>query len=184
MVLPNSFGLYNNEPHRGLVPCTGKNPGGPETRSFTASGLTKITLPHGCTAETDMHIFAASDDGFSRSENEYTISYLWPFDPSTLTPRLDTKKFSDILKRNLTRLANNTRHNIPLEVALQAVGVTDGVPMDMNGVLDGHHYVTVPVMRISIILILSGAVVFAVIIVRTTTNAKRQDQKIAHMAKQ
>jgi DNA primase len=42
----------------------------------------------------------------------------------------------------------------------------------------------VPVMTISIVLILSGAVVFAVIIVRTTTNAKRQDQKIEHMAKE
>jgi hypothetical protein len=102
------------------------NPGGPETRSFTASGLTKITLPQGCTAETDTHIFAAADDGFSRSENDYTISYVWPFDPSTLTPGLDTKKFSDILKRNLTRLANNTRHNIPLEIALQAVGGSHG----------------------------------------------------------
>jgi hypothetical protein len=69
MVSPNSFGSYNNEPHRGLVKCRGKNPGGPETRLFTAKELTKITLPHGCTAETDMHIFAAADDGFSRAEN-------------------------------------------------------------------------------------------------------------------
>jgi hypothetical protein len=132
MVSLNSFGSYNNEAHRGLVTCTGKNPGGPETKSFTAIGLTRIPLPHGCTAERDTHIFAAADDGFGRSEDEYTISYVWPFDPSTLTPGLDTKKFSDILKRNLTRLANNTRHNIPLEVALQAVGATEGVPMDMN----------------------------------------------------
>jgi hypothetical protein len=174
MVLPNSFGLYNNEPHRG----------GPETKSFMASRLTKITLPHGCTAETDTHIFAAADNGFSRSENEFTVSYLWPFDPSTLMLGLDTKKFSDILKRNLTRLANSTRHNIPLEVALQAVGATDGVPLDMNGVLDDHHYVTVPVITIIIIIILTGAVVFALIIVRTSTNATRQDQKIGHMAKQ
>jgi hypothetical protein len=55
-----------------------KGPASREKKSFTASGLTKITLPHGCTAETDTHIFAAADDGFSRSENEYTISYLWP----------------------------------------------------------------------------------------------------------
>jgi hypothetical protein len=183
MVLPNSFGSYNNEAHRGLLTCTGKNPGGLETKSFTASGLTKITLPHGCTAETDRHIFAAADDRFSRSENEYTISYVWPFDPLTLTPGLDTKKFSDILKRNLTGLANNTRHNIPLEVALQAVGATEVVPMDMNGVLDGHHYVTVPVIMV-IIIILTGAVVLGVIIVRTTTNANKQDQKMTHMAKQ
>jgi hypothetical protein len=60
---------------------------------------------------------SASEDGFSRSENEYTVSYVCPFDPSTLTLGLDTKKLSKILKRNLTMLANNTRHNIPLEVA-------------------------------------------------------------------
>jgi hypothetical protein len=122
MVSLNSFGSYNNEAHRGLVTCAGTNTGGPESKSFTASGLIKITLPHGCTAEADTHIFAAADDGFSRSENEYTVLYVWPFDPSTLTPGLDTKKFSDIIRRNLTRLANNTRHNIPLEVALRAVG--------------------------------------------------------------
>jgi hypothetical protein len=74
------------------------------------------------------HIFAAADDGFSRSENDYTVSYVWPFDPLTLTPGLDTKKFNAIIKRNLTRLANNTRHNIPLEVALQgeAAGLLGG----------------------------------------------------------
>jgi hypothetical protein len=90
----------------------------------------------------------------------------------------NTKKFSDILKRNLTRLANNTRHSIPLEVALQAVGATDGVPMDMNGVLDGHQYFTVPVMTISILLILCGAIVFAVIIVCTTTNAIDRSRRL------
>jgi hypothetical protein len=74
MVLPNLFGSYNNEPHRGLLTCTGKNPGGPETKSLMASGLTKITLSHGCTDETDTHIFAVADDVFSRAENEYMIS--------------------------------------------------------------------------------------------------------------
>jgi hypothetical protein len=64
------------------------------------------------------------------------------------------------------------------------VGATDGVPLDMNGVLDGHHYVTVPVITIIIIIILTGAVVFAVIIVCTTKNATRQKQKIGPMAKQ
>jgi hypothetical protein len=156
-----------------------EQPGGPETRSFTASGLTKITLPHWCTAETDTHIFAAADDGFSRSENDYTISYVWPFDPSTLTPGLDTKRFSDILKRNLTSLANNARHNIPLEIALQAVGATDGVPMDLNSVLDGHHYVTETVMTIIILFILGGAVVGGVIITRTSTNQRKHDHTIA-----
>jgi uncharacterized membrane protein len=84
----------------------------------------------------------------------------------------------------LTGLANNTRHNIPLEVVLQAVGAVDGVPLDMNGVLDGHHCVTVPVITVIIMIILTVAVVFGVIIVRTTSNSNRQDQKMAHMGKQ
>jgi hypothetical protein len=158
MVKPDLFGSYTNKPHIGMVMCRGShNPGGPETRSFTANGLTKIALPHGCTAETDTHIFAAADDGFSRSENDYTISYVWPFDPLTLTPGLDTKRFSDILKKNLTSLANNTRHNIPLEIALQAVGANNGVTVDLNSLLDGHHYVRVPVMTTVIIVILVGS---------------------------
>jgi type II secretory pathway pseudopilin PulG len=184
MVSPNSFGSYNNKAHRGLVTCSGKDTGGPESKSFTASGLTKITLPHGCTAETDTHIFAAADDGFSRSENEYTVSYMWPFDPSTLTPGLDTKKFSDIIRRNLTRLANNTRHNIPLEVALQGVGDEYGVPLNMNEVLDKHHYVTVPIITVIIVIILTIAVIFRVVIVRSIAKSKRQDQLMAHMGEQ
>jgi hypothetical protein len=94
MVSPNSFGSYAGEAHRGLVTCHGTEAGRLETKSFTASGLTKITLPNGCTAEMDTHIFAAADDGFDRAENEYIAAYLWPFDPLTLTPGLDTKKFS------------------------------------------------------------------------------------------
>jgi hypothetical protein len=91
---------------------------------------------------------------------------MWPFDPSTLTPGLDTKKFSDIIKRNLTRLANNTRHNIPLEVAFWAVGAEYGVPLNMNDVLDEHHYVTVPIITVIIVIILTIAVIFRVVIVR------------------
>jgi hypothetical protein len=116
MVSPSSFGSYAVAAHRGNVTCHGTEAGRLETKSFTASWLTKITLPNGCTAETDTHIFAAAVDGFDRAENEYIVAYVWPFDPLTLTPGLDTKKFNEILRRNLTNLANNTRHNIPLEI--------------------------------------------------------------------
>jgi hypothetical protein len=133
MVAPDSFGSYTNKPHRGMVTCRGNNNlGGPETRSFTANGLTKITLPNGCTDETDTHIFAAADDKFRRSENDYTILYVWLFNLLTLTPGLDTKLFSDILKKNLTSHVNNTRPNIPLEIALQAVGANGAVPVDFT----------------------------------------------------
>jgi hypothetical protein len=139
MVSPNSFGSYAGQAHRGLVTCHGDEPGKLDTKSFTASGLSRITLPNGCSAETDTHIFAAADNGFDRAETDYIVAYVWPFDPLTLTPGLDTKKFSEILKRNLTKLANNTRHNIPLEVALQAVGAEYGVPMELNQERRGHH---------------------------------------------
>jgi hypothetical protein len=70
MVAPDAFGSYTARPHRGAVTCRGENnPGGRETRAFTANGLTKITLPHGCTAETSTHIFAAANDWFSRSDS-------------------------------------------------------------------------------------------------------------------
>jgi hypothetical protein len=165
MVAPDAFGLYTDKLHRGTVTCRGRNnPGGPETRAFTANGLTKITLPHGCTAETDTHIFAAADDGFKRSDNDYTISYVWLFDPLTLTPGLDTKLFSGILKKNLTSLANNTRHNISLEIALQAVGANGEIPVNLNDLLDGHHYVTVLVMTTVIIIILISSTIGGVVI--------------------
>jgi hypothetical protein len=109
-------------------------------------------------------------------ENDYTVLYVWPFDPSTLTPGLDRKKFSDIIKRNLTRLANNTRNNISLEVALRAVGAEYGVPLNMNDVLDKQHYVTVPIITVIIVIILTLAVIFGVEIVRNIAKSKRQDQ--------
>jgi hypothetical protein len=96
---------------------------------------------------------------------------VWPFDPSTWTPGLDTKKFSNIIKRNLTRLANNTRHNIPLEVVLQAVGAEYGVPLNMNDVLDQHHYVTVPIVTVIIVIMLTIAVIFPVVIVHNIANS-------------
>jgi hypothetical protein len=167
MVAPDAFGSFTNKPHRGTVTCRGSNnPGGPETQALTANGLTKIALPHGCTAETDTHIFAAANDSFKRSDNDFMILYVWPFDPLTLTLGLDTKLFSNILKKNLTSLANNTRHNIPLEIALQAVGANGRIPVDLNSLLDGHHYVTVTVMTTVIIIIPVGSTIGGVVIIR------------------
>jgi hypothetical protein len=153
------------------------------TKSFTASGLTKITLPNGCSAETDTHIFAATDDGFNRAETDYIVAYVWPFDPLTLMPGLDTKKFSEILRRNLTNLANNTRHNIPLEIALQAVEAKYGVPMNLNKVLDNHHYVTVPI--VVLILFVGGTilVIMAVIIWRRSKDSRQTYQMMDYMHK-
>jgi hypothetical protein len=86
IVSPNSFGSYAGAAHRGLVTCHGDEAGKLETKSFTASGLTKITLPNGCSAETDTHIFAAADDGFDRAKDDYIVAYVWRFDPLTLLP--------------------------------------------------------------------------------------------------
>jgi hypothetical protein len=56
--------------------------------------------------------------------------------------------------------------NIPLEIALQAVGANGAVPVDLNSLLDGHHYVLVPVMTTVIVIILVGSVIGGVIITR------------------
>jgi hypothetical protein len=78
------------------------------------------------------------------------------------------EKLSDIIRRNLTRLANNTRHNIPLEVVLQAVGAEYGVPLNLNDVFDNHHYVTVPIVTVIIVIMRTIAVIFAVMIVHNS----------------
>jgi hypothetical protein len=153
------------------------------SRRRTRETVCLRSLPNGCSAETDTHIFAAADDRFDRAETDYIVAYVWPFDPMTLTPGLDTKKFSEILRRNLTNLANNTRHNIPLEIALQAVGAEYGVPMDLNQVLDNHHYVTVPI--VVLILVVGGTimVVMAVIIWRRTKDSRESFLMMNYMHK-
>jgi hypothetical protein len=121
--------------------------------------------------------------GYTGPETDYIVAYVWPFDPLTLTPGLDTKKFSEILRRNLTKLANNTRHNIPLEVALQAVGAEYGVPMELNQVLDNHHYVTVPVTVLVLIVGGTNMVIMAVIIWRRTKDSRESFLMISYMHK-
>jgi hypothetical protein len=106
-----------------------------------------------------------------------------PFNPSTLTPGLDTKKFCDIIRKDLTNLANNTRHNIPLEIALQAVGAEYGVPMNPNDVLDNHHYVTVTIVTVIIVIMMTIAVIFAVMIARHVSEARRHNQIMVNMNK-
>jgi hypothetical protein len=66
---------------------------------------------------------------------------------------------------------------------LRAVGAEYGVPLNMNDVLDEHHYVTVPIIMVIIVIILTIAVIFGVVIVRNIAKSKRQDQLMAHMGK-
>jgi hypothetical protein len=182
MVALDAFGSYTGKPRGGTVTCRGKNnPGGPETRTFTANGLTKITLPHGCTAETSTHIFAAADDGFSRSDSNYKIAYVWPFDPLTLTPGLNTKLFSEILKKNLSSLENSTRHNIPLDRALQAVAAYGEIPVNLNNLLDSHHYMTVPVLTTVIFMILIGATIGGVVITHMKADNRATRQNLNYL---
>jgi hypothetical protein len=176
-VAPDVFGSYTGKPRRETVTCrVDNNPGGPETRAFTANGLYKITLPHGCMVETSMHIFTATDNWFSRSDSNYTIAYVCPSDPMTLTPRLNTKLFSEILMKNLSSLENSTRHNTPLDRALQAVAAKGAIPSNLKDLLDNHHYMTMPVLTTSIIMIFIGATIGGVLIhrMKADNRARRQ----------
>jgi hypothetical protein len=99
----------------------------------------------------------------------------------TLTPGLDTQSFSDILKKNLSSLENSTRHNIPLEIALQAVAANGEIPVNLNDLLDGHHYVTVPVMMTVIILILVCATIGGVVITRMKAENRGMRQLLNYL---
>jgi hypothetical protein len=94
----------------------------------------------------------------------------------TLTPGLNTKLFSKILKKNLSSLENSTRHNIPLDRALQAVAANGEIPVNMNDLLDSHHYVTVPVLTTVIFMILIAATIGGVVIthMKADNQATRQ----------
>jgi hypothetical protein len=58
---------------------------------------------------------------------------------------------------------------------LRAVGAEYGVPPNMNDVLDKHHCVTVPIITVIIVIILTIAVIFRVVIVRNIAKQKRQE---------
>jgi uncharacterized ion transporter superfamily protein YfcC len=80
-------------------------------------------------------------------------------------------------------MANNTRHNITLEIALQAVGAEYGVPMNLNEVVDNHHYLTVPI--VVLILFVGGTilVIMAVIIWRRSKDSRQMYQMMDYMHK-
>jgi hypothetical protein len=50
-------------------------------------------------------------------------------------------------------------------------------------VLDEHHYVTVPIITVIIVIILTIDVIFGVVIVLNIAKSKRQDQFMTHMKK-
>jgi hypothetical protein len=76
----------------------------------------------------------------------------------------------------MSALKNTTRHNIPLDRALQAVAAKGEIPVNLNNFLDNHHYVTIPVLTTVIICIRLAAIVAAIIIkqVRAKARAVRQ----------
>lgn len=61
----------------------------------------------------------------------------------------------------MSSLENRTRHNIPLDIALKAMAANGEIPVNLNNLLDTHHYVMVPVLTTLIItLIIAAAAVF------------------------
>lgn len=54
----------------------------------------------------------------------------------------------------MSALKNRTRHNIPLDIAFKAVAENGEIPVNLNDLVDNHHYVTVPGVTTVIIGIL------------------------------
>jgi hypothetical protein len=63
------------------------------------------------------------------------------------------------------------------------VGAEYGVPMNLNDVLDNHHYVTVPIVTVIIVIMMTIAVIFAVVITRHVSEARRHYQIMVYMNK-
>ena len=91
---PNTFAAYSPTPERGTVRCfNNTNP----HLSFTTFGLKKITIPFGCWAKTDTHIFTAADDSLTRGADFFAVNYGWETPISDLTRGLNLTLF-DILR--------------------------------------------------------------------------------------
>jgi hypothetical protein len=55
--------------------------------------------------------------------------------------------------------------------------------MNLNDVLDNHHYVTVPIVPVIIVIMMTIAVIFAVMIARRVSEGRRPYQMMEYMNK-
>jgi hypothetical protein len=151
MVGPNIFASYAADPHQGTITCKGdSNPSGPTTTTFTVDSAQQMTLPFGCVAETDTHIFAVADNSFSRDIHEYSVAYTWPFDVHDLAHGLDTKALRGIMD-GLGNLNNRTYHNMPLEKAIAAVKEDQLTHPVYNDLVNSHQHYLVSILALIII---------------------------------
>jgi hypothetical protein len=89
----NKFAMYTADPHQGKIHCRNTSTSFP--RNFQLNKLSTITLPAGCTARTNSHVFAAADTACTRPAEDWAVGYKWAFDHvKSLTRGLDTDRKS------------------------------------------------------------------------------------------
>ncbi|MCK5806018.1 MAG: hypothetical protein KAI66_24515, partial [Lentisphaeria bacterium] len=115
---PGTFVVSTNDAHQGRISC--RDHGNETRRTFSAGRTTTITLQPGCLAETDSHAFAGVDSGFSRSTDDWTVSFTWPEMAHKLSGGLDIETFH-ALKQN-TDLLISEMSRVPIGMAEKAVG--------------------------------------------------------------
>jgi hypothetical protein len=151
MVGPNIFASYAADPHQGTITCKGEsNPSGPPITTFTMDSAQQITLPFGCVAERDTHVFAAADNFFSRDIHEYSVAYMWPFDVHDLAHGLDTKSLRVIMDR-LGDLNNRTHHEMPLKKALATVKADQLTHPVYHDLVNSHQHYLVSILALIIV---------------------------------
>ena len=100
------FWTYTNRPHQGDIYCPDNKP-----RRFSADNSAEVTLPTGCTAETQTHMFTA---GASLATAHWEYHWGWPqLALDNITQGIDLEGYARLLHTAHPR----ARHQIPSEIS-------------------------------------------------------------------
>ena len=100
------FWTYTTRPHQGDIHCPDE-----KLRRFSADNSAEVTLPTGCTAETNTHMFTA---GASLATTHWEYHWGWPqLALQNITQDIDLEGYAALLRTAHPR----TRHQIPSEIS-------------------------------------------------------------------
>ena len=152
---PRTFASYTSAPHIGEVHCHSVKNGRPH-QSFTLQDLSEISLPPGCSAHTDTHVFSAADKAFTRPQDEWTIAYDWPIPPEDMLGGVDTTVFAQMLNKTRQSLDYSSKGFVHLREAVDQVERTRN---RVNDQLEAGHQTWTPLI-LSVVVAFLGVALF------------------------
>ena len=116
---PRQFASYSSVAHEGKVTCSTDRHRAHE--AFTVHNLNEISLPKGCSAETDSHVFTSADSSFTRDEAQWTIGYSWPVDTHGMLVGMNTERFAEMVTHSENAFNLTTQAEFLLDNALRDI---------------------------------------------------------------